>query len=176
MVVFDSEGRKRKATLNRCEFCNREYLVPLRFSDQKFCSRTCMSLNKRNRVVVTCAYCGKEAEKPKSKLNNSKSGLFFCSRSCKDAAQHIEVGLTAIHPPHYGTGQHTYRQIAKRNLAWECNRCGYNEVQGVLRVHHKDRNRANNDVTNLEVLCPTCHDVEHYLNNDGLYTNHKRGV
>ena len=30
-----------------------------------------------------------------------------------------------------------------------------------LNVHHKDRNRKNNDYSNLEVLCPNCHSIEH---------------
>jgi 5-methylcytosine-specific restriction endonuclease McrA len=40
-------------------------------------------------------------------------------------------------------------------------------------VHHIDRNRNNNDPSNLEILCPTCHEEEHYLNGDGVYHNNK---
>lgn len=42
----------------------------------------------------------------------------------------------------------------------ECLRCGYNNKQ-VLEVHHKDRNRSNNSMENLEVLCANCHKLEH---------------
>jgi 5-methylcytosine-specific restriction endonuclease McrA len=28
-------------------------------------------------------------------------------------------------------------------------------------VHHRDRNPHNNAFENLEVLCPTCHSLEH---------------
>ena len=48
-----------------------------------------------------------------------------------------------------------------RNLIKECNRCGYSAYPDILGVHHIDRNRDNNDLSNLEVLCPNCHSVEH---------------
>lgn len=42
-----------------------------------------------------------------------------------------------------------------------CERCGYNKKE-ILHVHHKDRNRNNNDLENLELICPNCHYEEHY--------------
>lgn len=48
-----------------------------------------------------------------------------------------------------------------RNLIILCNRCGYNKEPKILGVHHKDRDRNNNDLINLEVLCPNCHSLEH---------------
>ena len=31
----------------------------------------------------------------------------------------------------------------------------------VLIVHHKDRDRNNSDISNLEILCANCHMKEH---------------
>ena len=54
---------------------------------------------------VECAKCGKEFYKNESKKKNSKSGLFFCTRTCKDSAQTIgNGGIKKIMPPHYGNG------------------------------------------------------------------------
>ena len=39
----------------------------------------------------------------------------------------------------------------------KCLGCGFNETPTLLDVHHKDRNQANNDPTNLQVLCVMCH-------------------
>lgn len=39
-----------------------------------------------------------------------------------------------------------------------CERCGSTEL---LLVHHRDRNRSNNDLENLETLCKRCHQIEH---------------
>lgn len=39
-----------------------------------------------------------------------------------------------------------------------CNRCGSTEN---ILVHHRDRDRYNNEKSNLEVLCKSCHQIEH---------------
>lgn len=67
-----------------------------------------------------------------------------------------------------------YRELAKKNLDWKCNKCGKSEgevkVEGKnggsnftngLIVHHIDFNRSNNDLSNLEVLCHSCHNSRH---------------
>ena len=41
-----------------------------------------------------------------------------------------------------------------------CNRCGNTEWLGnqiPLELHHKDGNKENNNLDNLELLCPNCH-------------------
>jgi len=48
-----------------------------------------------------------------------------------------------------------------REMIKSCERCGYDAVPKILGVHHKDRNRNNNEIFNLEVLCPNCHSLEH---------------
>jgi hypothetical protein len=41
----------------------------------------------------------------------------------------------------------------------------------VLQVHHRDRDRTNNEPVNLEVLCPTCHDEDHFFSKDGKWSS-----
>lgn len=139
----------------------------------KYCSRSCSSRMLRGRQVeyikLTCFTCGVEFEKNPSRLVNSKHGVYFCGRKCKDEGQRLENGITAIQPHHYGTGQANYRKIASRHYDQICNRCGYAEYPEVLVVHHKDRNRDNNLPSNLEILCPTCHEVEHFSHGDGRF-------
>lgn len=48
-----------------------------------------------------------------------------------------------------------------------CERCSYSKQQ-ILQVHHQDRNRKNNELENLELICPNCHAEEHYLKNSWL--------
>lgn len=43
----------------------------------------------------------------------------------------------------------------------KCAKCGYTDIQA-LQVHHIDRNRKNNNLDNLQVLCCNCHRLEHY--------------
>jgi 5-methylcytosine-specific restriction endonuclease McrA len=42
-----------------------------------------------------------------------------------------------------------------------CSRCG-NKDRRVLTVHHKDGNRKNNKIDNLEWLCRNCHCIIHW--------------
>lgn len=74
-------------------------------------------------------------------------------------------------PPHYGTGSGDYRKIAFEHYPEQCNRCGFKEHMEILQVHHKDCDTQNNKPENLEVLCPNCHNWEHYLTCSGLYNN-----
>jgi 5-methylcytosine-specific restriction endonuclease McrA len=116
---------------------------------------------QEKRTEVTCAYCGKKFLKLNSRLQNSKSGLYFCCREHKDLGQRIENNLTEIWPEHYGVkhfvGSTIYRTLAFRNYKHECAICGYNEDERMLEVHHIDSNRQNNELKNLIILCPMCH-------------------
>lgn len=53
--------------------------------------------------------------------------------------------------------------IESLGLLKSCCRCGYENAEA-LEVHHKDRNRSNNEIDNLEVLCCNCHRLEHRAN------------
>jgi hypothetical protein len=149
----------------------------------KFCNRKCSGVyngrvrKEKNKTLktpnVTCAFCSKDFYKSNSKLTAPKSGLHFCTRKCKDLAQRIG-GIKEIQPEHYGTRTSVlskdYRPIAFEKYEPICMKCGYSKHPEILHVHHKDRDRANNSVDNLEILCPTCHDEDHFLASDGRFS------
>lgn len=56
-------------------------------------------------------------------------------------------------------GYTVYRKIARRNgLKPICEKCGKRGMWGnKIVVHHKDKNRNNNKLTNLSILCSMCH-------------------
>lgn len=154
-----------------CLECHRPVMVvksEIKRGNGKFCSKKCSGQYKSSHIIpkpsnVECAQCAKAFYKSKSKLENSKSGLYFCSRICKDTAQKIG-GIKEIMPPHYGlgNGKFSYREDAISAFGARCNRCDYDKNIAGIVVHHKDRNRENNSLDNLEVLCATCHMVEHH--------------
>lgn len=143
-----------------CKQCGKEFDAPLREvkrGNGKFCSRTCSSQHRVSNLKpkvpnVECAKCGKQFYKNKSKKKQSKSGLFFCSRDCKDKAQRIG-GIKEIMPDHYGTGN-CYRSICWANHEKKCVVCGEDKI---VAVHHYDENHYNDDPKNLVPLCPTHH-------------------
>jgi len=163
-----------------CKNCNKEFEVEKREVNRGngiFCSRSCSSTFNAKRISkefnTVCAYCDKEFYRSQSDKKNSKSGLHFCSRLCKDTAQRIG-GIEAIQPKHYNSELTQYRTTLKRGRGiTHCERCGYNNHPEILQVHHKDRNRKNNATDNLEVLCPNCHSYDHYINKDGMYNQLK---
>ncbi len=139
----------------------------------KFCSQSCSSIYNRAQKKLDnnaiCALCRQEFHMSPSKKENSKSGFNFCCRAHKDEAQKIG-GIKEIMPAHYGTAKADsnahYRRIAFSTREKVCERCGFDNPAAII-VHHKDRDRMNDNSGNLEVLCANCHAIEH-LGENGL--------
>ncbi|WP_218813445.1 HNH endonuclease [Rickettsiella endosymbiont of Dermanyssus gallinae] len=76
----------------------------------------------------------------------------YCSKPCvnKASKETFKPSFTTVR-----------KSLVTRGLIDRCNRCAYNIEPRTLGVHHKDKNRNNNDISNLEVLCPNCHSLEH---------------
>lgn len=157
-----SDGKKRKGIWIDCKQCNQRHLSRIRRnSKNEFCSGRCARdyIKQNGSVTTICAWCKLEHTKKKSQLVNSKSGLYFCTRKCKDEAQKIG-GIKEIQPLHFGTakdqGSEIYRKLFEDHEFF-CNRCGYKEFKVAVQIHHIDENRTNNDKTNLIPLCANCH-------------------
>lgn len=157
-----------------CPVCNKEFKALLKEHNRgnaNFCSISCSS-RRRKKVHednVSCALCNKSFYIIPSKLQNSKSGLYFCCREHKDQAQRIG-GIKEIQPTHYNNGIHNYRAIAFRCLPNECCRCGYKKHPQVLHIHHIDKNRSNNVIENLQIMCPLCHEELHFFDRSGRWS------
>ncbi len=48
----------------------------------------------------------------------------------------------------------SYREMLLSLLGDECEKCHSRET---LELHHRDRNRLNNDIRNIQLLCRVCH-------------------
>lgn len=68
----------------------------------------------------------------------------------------------------YKTGIGTYSKKGFEHYGKICNRCNSTKF---LLVHHKDEDRTNNELKNLEVLCKSCHQKHHETRDSfGRYT------
>lgn len=173
-IYFDLCGKKRKGILAKCRICDKEF--PTR-KDQpgSYCSKECSHKARETKVEVECAHCKKRFDVRQSRLEQSKSGLFFCSRICKDVAQRIG-GIEAVLPLHYGRsrGKHLWRKLL--NIPGvSC--CGCPEKRRyLLGVHHIDGDRENNIQENLEVVCGNCHMCRHLKLINGVWMYHTKSL
>lgn len=142
-------------------------------------------VGKINRV---CEQCRADFSVYPSQIK--KGGGKFCSLSCgttyrnktnnpskrpevreKISKNHADVSgknnpMYGVRPKTYkngytNSGKNYYRFIAFNSFPSICNRCGLEAPEKQLEIHHKDRNRKNNELINLEVLCAKCHKEEH---------------
>jgi len=154
-VKYPSENRKRKLAVVLCPKCSsrKVFRVPDIPYDNWIC-RDCFS--KNHTEIINCAHCGEDITRAKSKNKNSRSGLQFCNRKCKEAEQ-TYGGLLEL--PHY-EGIRNARQTAIQLAGGQCEDCGITD-NWMLALHHKDKNRDNNDPSNLELLCHNHHASRH---------------
>ena len=155
--------------LKNCLNCQSEFNAPakeVKRGNGKFCSKKCSGeyngkIRPKPEPNKECAWCSLPIYRNKSTAAVSKSGLHFCSDEHKNKAQSLN-GLREMHLPHYGTGNNYRDKVFKIEGKLKiCERCGFDNAAAII-VHHKDRNRENNDLSNLEILCCNCHAIEHY--------------
>lgn len=103
-----------------------------------------------NKVKITCEFCNNVFEVPPSRAKTAK----HCSRQCHNTAISRAYDRSMERNPMWRGGIQIYRRFKKS----ACERC--NSIK-FLVVHHIDRDRYNNVLSNLETLCRTCHAKEH---------------
>lgn len=76
----------------QCEYCDKPFektkldiiqaLKPNGKNKAKYCSNFCTGQAKINKISLNCSYCNIEIEKTPCEMKKSKTGKFFCSKSC----------------------------------------------------------------------------------------------
>jgi len=140
----------RKTFEKECEICSSVFtFIATRIDKAKYCSRICYykSMSKKGSVKQICKNCNSEFLKSPCKKNKK-----FCSKEC----------LTNHTKNTYKDSFSSVRAFLKRSgRLSKCQICGFDSVPEIMGVHHIDRNRKNNNIENLMVLCPNCHSIEH---------------
>jgi hypothetical protein len=168
---IESNGKRRSGVYVDCAWCGAWFISPAK-RIRKCCSVECKHNLQRNKIEVNCAWCGNTIEKQSSKLGNSKSGLYFCNRECKDNAQRIG-GIREIMPSHYGTSR-SYKNLIKETESPKCISCPENK-RYLLCVHHIDGNHENDEISNIEIVCWNCHVKRHlkFVDGEWIYSPHE---
>lgn len=108
--------------------------------------------NKTGRLLK-CGYCGKEIYRSQKDIDKNSSGYFYCSRECGNRHKNQlrkERG-------EWDEGLTNYRLRALEFYEHKCLCCGWDEDERILEAHHIDEDRSNSHISNLCLLCPTCH-------------------
>lgn len=121
-----------------------------------FCSMICYG--KFIRKEVPCPVCGT--------LIMAGLNKKTCSRACSNTHR---TGIRyKMNRPHDKVVNLRGLKIRLLSIfGKKCRRCSYDKVE-ILQVHHINRNRSDNELTNLELICPNCHFEEHFLEKSWL--------
>jgi hypothetical protein len=140
----------------QCDYCNKPYTkekklvnINKKKNHKNYCSPECRKLGSTNKVTFKCDYCGKEKTQSRYSYDRSKGG-HFCSSSCAATVNN------SLYRKNFKDGKSSYRGKAFNYYGAKCSVCGY-DTEIVLQVHHRNGNRNNNEIENLDVLCPTHH-------------------
>jgi hypothetical protein len=131
----------------------------------KYCSRSCAHQAQKKGQLFACSTCQKQVYKSLKDQARSKSGKFFCSKSCQTVWRNARLYIGENHANWTG-GESSYRQgmlASKRPLV--CARCSTDDKR-ILAVHHKDKDRLNNRFSNLIWLCHNCHYLVHHFSDE----------
>ena len=121
-----------------------------------YCGQVCYGTSCRKEVP--CVVCGKlilaglhKKTCSRGCANTHRAGIKYNGRGLQDKVKSQQALKTRL----------------LRDRGTDCERCGYSKLE-ILQVHHKDKDRGNNDLGNLELICPNCHYEEHYLEKSWL--------
>lgn len=140
-----------------CE--NKRYNWSVKNNKPLYCSKKCFHKSRVGRIIDKCYTCNKSISRQLNQVKKSKSGKLFCSKSCSVSFNN-KLRIWEDHP-NFKHGIGSYRNRKLQISKMECERCKISDKR-VLQVHHKDQNRKNNKIENLELLCANCHLIEHY--------------
>jgi hypothetical protein len=148
----------------KCARCGKTFSRIGSDADRIYCSRECWRQPRKPSAKIRCLRCGKE------KLQTThKKMQVYCSVRCARLYENEKRRKT-----NREKGVWPNPREAKDSLLKEfrgCQKCGWCEVPGALELHHKDRNRRHNHRSNLQLLCPNCHTVEHFISRTGQFKN-----
>lgn len=169
--------------IKKCEYCKETFLIRKKYPKQKYCSLLCRNkgLTTRNGRFIICLICSKEF------YTNHASTQKYCSVECKNnipailikcICQYCRKDFTVFTKQPYRPPlackicvQKKSKNRSRKSKYYnnrrlvlsvsKCEKCEYNKSVSILGVHHINKDRSNTDKSNLIVLCPNCHSLEH---------------
>lgn len=173
--------------INKCLNCSIEFVGSNVYRKYKFCSQKCNGeyklKNNTNYKIVNCTQCGVQIGRRKIKENN----VYLCSPSCQlkyEYANNLR-DLKGIHTTHKIMREKAQEKINKgvkyfnRSMStdgywriyvplqgWKKEHIylieqKYGKIPEGYEIHHKDGDKLNNNIDNLELLPKKLHKQLH---------------
>lgn len=164
------EQREKRKCLN----CGKE-ISTTKKSEKKFCDNSCAAKynNHKRKKKRLCLNCGKE-------LNCNQKN--FCSIACVSLHRR-KIVFEKIENGDLSLSEKNYKNYLIYKYGNKCMECGWDKVNEYskripIELEHKDGNPENNELSNLKLLCPSCHSLTptyKFLNaGNGRYKRRKR--
>jgi hypothetical protein len=170
-IFFFESGSRRRGVKAICHWCKNEFIKRPN-QNRKHCSIKCRAASQNTEVEIVCTNCQKQFKRKRRDLRSSRHGIYFCSRPCKEFAQSLRGHCNEIRPSHYGNGCSYKNSLTDVLIAEGCVDCG-EKAKWSLSLHHKDGDRSNNKIENIECVCHNHHSKRHlrFLNNEWVYNS-----
>lgn len=146
-IFASRKGKTLSKYKTHCIVCNKEFFT-IPSANQKTCSKSCWAIARTRKKTKVCKICNKSFKT----INQ-----IFCSRKC-----YFKFTENKPRKPNGVSRNYAIRK-GKYFLGNICIECGSKKF---ICVHHIDNNCRNNNLSNLKILCKSCHQKHHksYLN------------
>lgn len=153
----------------KCKTC-RDIFVDYKCTKRQYCSVRCKVKDQKNFRQKTGEY--KHCETCKTSIyvpSWAKNIKKFCSIKCaRRSTQQIKISIKNLkhvnqegkNNPRWKDGSSIYRKTAFNNIKNECFVCKQTKS---LLAHHVNGDRRKCNITNLKILCTSCHNLIHKL-------------
>jgi hypothetical protein len=121
------------------------------------------ALEKYARINM-CVICGKPFRPKLHWTDTNGHTRKTCSKECHSQLMH-NVQMENNSNMKHGGSQGRYQRIRRELKPDVCEKCGAT-LPTRIDTHHKDRDKTNNNPSNIMVLCVNCHAYLHYLEDD----------
>lgn len=173
---INSKYSDKKHEVKKCLNCDKYF--DSRISDnRKFCSQSCSTTyNNKEKSKETilksnikeidgdlykecknCKHDFKIKRKDLSKIQKYCSSICYTEFNTKEKYKKIEDGCASL-------CEATYKKYLIDKYGAKCMECGWDKIHPVtfkvpIQLDHIDGNAENNNLTNLRLLCPSCHSL-----------------
>lgn len=155
-------NKKDTSHITTCKQCNKEF-KSLKKDERVFCSKKCFYEFKTIRVyneINHCINCDKI-------ISNKNT---YCNYNCQKEYEHKQIFKKIESNSFLLDNKTTEAKWIKKYLISikgnKCEKCGWCEVHPItgnipIEMNHIDGDSDNNNLNNVELLCPNCHSLTH---------------